>query len=150
LDEHYKQNKRKKKKKIADNIGNFLSYNEWVDGHAEREVQEIQENNENKGKELQVVYNDENKTCDVCGEVFDVCWNKQINEWVFRNAVMVNEDNDDGKNLNKIIMHESCYQVLEKQAANLQQEEKNRNNLLYIGGMQEKWLNQVSSVAVGN
>lgn len=57
LDEHYRQNK-KKKKKIQENVGNFLSYNEWVEGQTLEEVHETRDNDENKGKELQVTYDE--------------------------------------------------------------------------------------------
>ena len=45
--------------------------------------------------------------------MFDIVWNKEINEWVFRSALIVTWG--DPEKLNRVVMHESCYEVLEGQ-----------------------------------
>lgn len=109
-----------------------MTFNEWVDGQTNLEIAEIKDHNEIKGKELQVEYCEEDKTCKVCGESFDVFWNKQINEWVFRSAVIVSVDKD--RPAEKVVMHENCYDVLEKQLSVIREYEQRRS---YLAGERE-------------
>jgi hypothetical protein len=61
-----------------------------------------------------------------------VFWNKQINEWVFRSAVIVSVDKD--RPAEKVVMHENCYDVLEKQLSVIRDYEQRRS---YLAGERE-------------
>ena len=53
------------------------------------------------------------KVCKVCEEHFDIIWNTEVSEWVFRNAVIVKWDDD--PSATPCVMHKQCYEILKDQ-----------------------------------
>ena len=94
LDLEYKINRAKKKKVHTENIGRFLSIDEWVQGAKTDTFGEIEENTHKQEKELQVTFCEQQKTCKVCEEDFDIMWNIEESVWVFRNAVILKWDDN--------------------------------------------------------
>lgn len=70
-----------------------------------------------------VTYTSEEKSCQVCGEEFEVQWNASINDWVLMNTLIVRLTKEGESTEESCIMHPKCYQILA-----VQEEQKSPQN----------------------
>lgn len=120
LDAHFRHNRQKKeisKRKLSRSW--FVNVDEWVSGEGNSGLTSMQSpvfsQEQSNRKDAQETVNfdemtvikpltDDNKPCRICGESFVQFWNDDEEEWMYRNAVMVNDT----------ISHATCYADVNK------------------------------------